>query len=172
MTNSITIYADCASYHNGKPDQIGGFCMLAVNENYEIEHRIMKAFNNSTNNFNELMGLLAGIEYILNERPEINIIRVVSDSEYCILGAKERVFKWKAKGWRNSSGEVKNLDLWKAMVEFITYANRNRKVLKFEWIKGHKGKNITLEDDPDTYFQELCDTYATKMLSKVVANRK
>jgi ribonuclease HI len=169
MTNKITIFADCASYHNGKPDQIGGFCTLIVNDNYEIEKRILKAFKGTTNNFNELMGILAGIEYVLTEMPEVDHIEVISDSEYCILGAQSRVFKWKAKGWKNSSGEVKNLELWKTMVEYIAYANRNRKVLKFNWVKGHKGKNITLEENPVVYFQELCDTYATKMLAKVIA---
>jgi ribonuclease HI len=172
MANKIVIFADCASYHNGKPDQIGGFCTLIVDsETYEIKKRIMKAFNNSTNNFNELMGVLAGIEYVLTEMPEVNQIEVVSDSEYVVLGAKERVFKWKNKGWKNSSGEVKNLDLWKMMVEYITFSTKNRKVLKFNWVKGHKGKNITLEEDPIVYFQEKCDTYATEMLAKVVANR-
>jgi len=164
----ITIFADCSSYHNGKPDQIGGFCTLLVNDSHVVKHSIIKVFRNSTNNFNELMGILSGIEYVLNELPEIDNIEVVSDSEYCIKGASERVFKWQRNGWRNTSGEVKNRELWEKMVEFITYANRNRKVLKFNWIAGHKGKNITLEENPVVYFQELCDTYATKALKRVV----
>jgi len=170
-TSRIEIFSDCASYHNGKPDQIGGFCTLVLDANDNIMDTIIRCYDKTTNNYNELLGVLVGITHVLQKYPECMHVTVTSDSEYVVKGANERVAKWKNQGWKNTSGAVKNVELWKIMVEGKADYAKARKILKFEWVKGHKGKNITYEEDRVAYFQEKCDTLATEALKKVVDYR-
>jgi ribonuclease HI len=167
----LYIFSDAGSYHNGKPDQLGSCSALIVNEDWELEHKMAKAFDGSTNNFNEIMGVLIGLEYVLNNRPDVNSIEVISDSEYVIKGANERLIKWIKAGWKNSSGPVKNRELWEAMYGYITHCARNRMGLKFTWQRGHSGKNITLEENPIIYYQEKADTLAVLCKEKALLAR-
>lgn len=171
----LHIYSDAGSYHNGKPDALGSFCSLIVNEeNNKVVDRVVKVYEGTTNNYGEIMGVLEGLHHVLTKYPETNHIIVTSDSQYTIKGASEWMFqKWIPKGWKAYDGkEIKNLELWKKMHEFIVYCNTNRIRLEFRWQKGHKGKKITLEENPIIYFQELCDTYATKAIAKAVELRE
>jgi len=81
----------------------------------------------TTNNRMELMALLQGLQAL--KRP--CQVHVVSDSKY-IIDAFEQgwLSKWQAKAWKN----VKNHDLWQAIVE----AARGH-TLTFEWVQGHAG---------------------------------
>lgn len=181
ITDTMYIFSDCFSYANGKPNQMSGFCTLITNDRfdlddeYNIEEIILKAFKNTTNNFGELMGVLAGLDYFINNVDDIykdsykNII-VISDSEYVIKGASERMYKWKKNGWTNTSGEVKNLELWKTMMNLCNYIKKDLgKNLVFQHQKGHVGKHITKEEEPIIYLQEICDTKATDLKKKLIA---
>lgn len=172
MTNKLYIFADAGSYHNGKPDALGTCSSIIVTEDWNVEKKMAKAFNGSTNNFNEIMGVLIGLNHILTERPEINQIEVISDSEYVVKGVNERLLKWIKNGWKNSSGKVKNKELWEQMYNYMTYCARNRIALKFTWQKGHAGKSVTLEENPIIYFQEMADTLAVKYKEKALEARE
>ena len=61
----------------------------------------------------------------------------MSDSEYVIVNKTERMDKWKADGWRNSGGWVKNCDLWEELDQLC-------QPLTIEWVwqRGHVGHDL------------------------------
>lgn len=169
--NTIRIYSDAFSYHNGKPEQKSGYVVLFVNEKNKIFHKIFKAYEGTTNNFGELMGVLEGLNYInsnLQKFKNTNFI-LFSDSEYAIKGCSERIYKWSKNEWKGYDGNtIKNLNIWKSVFEFLIILARKRVPISFKWLKGHKGKKIKLEEDVDTYFQEKCDTLASKLKNSII----
>jgi ribonuclease HI len=167
----IYIFTDAASYHNGKPDQLGSCSAIFVDENWKELGRVAKAFDNTTNNYNEVMGALMGLDMVINNSTGITEVEVVSDSEYVVKGASERLLKWIKAGWRNSGGPVKNRELWEAMHKYISYFAKKRMGLKFKWYKGHLGKNITLEEDPYAYYQEQADSLAVEYKERALQAR-
>jgi ribonuclease HI len=169
--SKIFIFADAASYHNGKPDQLGACAAIFVDEDWNELGRIGKAFNNTTNNFNELMGGLMGLDQVVQQGKGITKIEVVSDSEYFIKGMNERLHKWIQKGWKNSGGPVKNRELWESLLKYRGHLERNRISVKFTWYKGHLGKNITLAEDPFAYYQEKADSLAVEYKERALAVR-
>ena len=69
---------------------------------------------------------------------------------------------WIKKGWKNSLGKtVENIELWKQLNEL----NRNKRLrISFRWVRGHKGKNVSIETVRDSYFNEMCDSLLTESL--------
>ena len=61
---------------------------------------------------------------------------VYSDSQYVVNAFNQHWIEgWVKKGWkRGKNEEVKNVDLWKRLLE----AKKNHEVT-FHWIKGHAG---------------------------------
>ena len=175
-TDILYIFSDCFSYANGKPEQMAGFCTIITNDRfdledtYNIEKVIRKAFKGQTNNFGELSGVLAGLDYFINEEiyePYKKLV-VISDSEYVILGARDRMEKWKKNGWKNTSGEVKNKDLWICMDNYVNFIKSQGVDIEFIHQKGHSGKSITKEEDHLIYMQEKCDTLAVEVKNKIL----
>jgi ribonuclease HI len=121
----ITIFSDGACSGNPGP---GGYAaaLLCPGGQYELSGRE----DLTTNNRMELMGVIAGIG-----ATEAGSLKIVSDSQYVIGAFTQGWLKnWKRKGWRSSSGPVKNRDLW----ERLSAAIEGRDV---QWVKvkGHSG---------------------------------
>lgn len=172
----LYIFSDCFSYANGKSNQIAGYCTIVSNDRFDLEDKYnieyieRKAFKGKTNNFGELMGVLAGLDYFINNeiyQPFKKLI-VISDSEYVILGARDRMTKWKKNGWTNTSGEVKNKNLWICMDEYVNYIRNNNIEIEFIHQKGHEGKTISKQENPLIYIQEKCDTLAVEVKNKII----
>lgn len=63
-------------------------------------------------------------------------VTMVGDSEYVVKGMRERLRKWKANGWRTSSGGfVANIKEWEALE---AAASKHAKV-DWVWQRGHAG---------------------------------
>lgn len=176
ISRELYIFSDCFSYHNGKPDQMAGFCTIITNDRFELEDNkniecvIRKAFNGKTNNYGELLGVLMGLEYLLNnDNPCFyDNVTVISDSEYVILGCRERMYRWKNKGWKNTSGSVKNLELWKKVYDDILSLRNMGINLTFKHQKGHLGKTVSKEENNLIYLQEKCDSLAVDLKEKII----
>lgn len=176
-TNTLYIIADCFSYHNGKPDQMAGYATIVCNDRFDLDDKFnieyvnRKAFEGTTNNFGELMGVIDGLAYFINEELHevYDNVKVISDSQYVIFGADHRMYKWRAAGWRNTMGEVKNKEMWITMMEAVETIKSMGINLEFIHQKGHVGKTITKEEDPIIYLQEKCDTIAVDLKNKLVA---
>lgn len=169
----LKLYSDGGSINNGgkDPDKPvwGAYCCLIVNSRNQIQRQFCEIFKDVTNNQMELYGGIKGITYLRdfmrekypNEKLKIHIY---SDSQYLIKGAGEWIHGWKKKGWKNSARkQVENLQMWKQMDELLC-----DKQLEFEfhWVKGHKGKSITLNENADVFFNEMCDSELSKLLDE------
>jgi ribonuclease HI len=64
------------------------------------------------------------------------------DSQYVVKSITEWMRGWKAKGWRTTTGEVKNVDLMKRLDEL----NAARDV-KWTWVRGHAGDRLNERAD-------------------------
>lgn len=94
----------------------------------------------ATNNQLELTALVKALEELIDLEQDEDIpinsatdeIRFFLDSQYVINGVKN-IKSWKAKGWRNSQGPVKNLELWKKIDTLLPHFPH----CSFNWVKGH-----------------------------------
>ena len=80
----------------------------------------------------ELMAVIAGLE-ALNRSCEVE---VYSDSQYVVNAFNQHwVDGWIKKGWKRGKNEpVKNVDLWKRLLEA-----KQKHSVTFHWVKGHDG---------------------------------
>ncbi len=139
----VTLFSDGSSRGNPGPGGYGTILQYVDSAGTLHEREFSGAEKETTNNRMELMGVIVGLEALV--RPcEVSVI---SDSKY-VTDAFNRhwIDSWIKKGWRNTSGEVKNQDLWKRLLK----AAAPHKV-SFSWIKGHAGH-------PEN---ERCDALAT-----------
>jgi len=82
----------------------------------------------------ELVAVIRGLE-ALKEPVEVEVI---TDSKYVMDAfVKGWIVGWKKKGWKSSTGDVKNQDLWLVLDKLVEHHN-----VSWRWVKGHSG-------DPD-----------------------
>jgi len=139
----VIIYTDGAC--SGNPGPGGWAAILKYGEN---EKEISGGEISTTNNRMELIAVISGIE-ALKTKCNVNIY---TDSQYIAnainLGWLE---SWKAKGWKRKGGEVKNLDLWKRLVDLM-----ERHDVSFNWVRGHA----------DNEYNNRCDELAVEQSKK------
>ena len=101
-------------------------------------------YRRTTNNRMELMAAIAGLE-ALNRPCQVELY---SDSKYLVDAFnKHWLDGWIKKGWKRGKNEpVKNVDLWKRLLEAVKLHQ-----IVFIWVKGHNGH-------PEN---ERCDFLAT-----------
>lgn len=87
----------------------------------------------STNNRMEMTAAVQALEKLAEPLPVI----LMSDSEYVVLGMTERLPKWKANGWKTSSGPVKNLELWEQLDQLSA-----GRTIQWVWVRGHNGHSL------------------------------
>ena len=85
----------------------------------------------TTNNRMELQAALEALRSL----KKAHQVDIFTDSEYLVKGMTEWLPKWEANHWRTKSRtEVKNQDLWKALVG---QAGWHR--VTWHWVKAHNG---------------------------------
>lgn len=141
----VKIYTDGAA--RGNPDGPGGYGTVLeyVDSRGELHVReLSQGYVRTTNNRMELMAVIAGLERL--NRP--CQVEVYSDSQYVVNAFNQNWIEgWIKKGWKRGKNEpVKNVDLWKRLLE----AKKEHQVT-FIWVKGHDGHMQN----------ERCDVLAT-----------
>ncbi|WP_313132238.1 ribonuclease HI [Anaerocolumna sp.] len=141
----VTIYTDGAA--RGNPEGPGGYGTILVfvdSKGQEHIRELSGGYKKTTNNRMELMAAIAGLE-ALTKPCEVDLY---SDSQYLVKAFNDHWLEgWIKKGWKRGKNEpVKNVDLWKRLLE----AMKPHKV-NFVWVKGHAGH-------PQN---ERCDVLAT-----------
>lgn len=129
----VKIYTDGAA--RGNPDGPGGYGTIL---NYVDakgvlhEREFSQGYVRTTNNRMELMAAITGLEAL--KRP--CEVELYSDSKYLVDAFNQHwIDGWLKKGWKRGKNEpVKNVDLWKRMLE----AKAPHQV-KFIWVRGHDG---------------------------------
>ena len=132
----VQIYTDGSA--RGNPDGPGGYGVVLHYTDREgrlHEKTLSAGYVRTTNNRMELMAAIAGLE-VLNRPCQVSLY---SDSRYLTDAFnKGWIDNWVAKGWnRGKSGPVKNIDLWKRLLQ----ANKPHQV-EFNWVKGHAGHPV------------------------------
>ena len=120
----VEIYCDGAC--SGNPG-VGGYGIILK---YDDKKKEISGYEGlTTNNRMELTAAIKGLEML--KRP--CKVRIFTDSNYVVKGAKFWINEWKEKGWRNSKNEiVANKDLWERMLNLM-----EKHDIKWEWVKGH-----------------------------------
>ncbi len=129
----VNIYTDGSA--RGNPDGPGGYgTILSYVDATGKEHRreYSGGYKKTTNNRMELMAAIIGLEALTKPCD----VTLYSDSQYLVKAFNEHwIDGWIKKGWKRGKNEpVKNVDLWKRLLE----AKKNHNVT-FEWVKGHNG---------------------------------
>ena len=81
----------------------------------------------------ELAGAIGVLQLLSRKGSRLNVL-IVSDSEYLVRGVREWMPGWRARGWKRKTGEVENLDLWRALEYSLTLHDA-----QFAWVRGHNG---------------------------------
>ena len=87
----------------------------------------------TTNNRMALRSAIAALDLLASRAPGRRLT-FVSDSSYLVLGMREWVPSWRARGWRRKGGAIENLDLWQ---ELVAKAALND--VQWTWVRGHAG---------------------------------
>ena len=129
----VKVYTDGAA--RGNPDGPGGYgTVLHYTDSKGQLHtrEFSQGYKKTTNNRMELMAVIAGLE-ALNRSCEVE---VYSDSQYVVNAFNQHwVDGWIKKGWKRGKNEpVKNVDLWKRLLEA-----KQKHSVTFHWVKGHDG---------------------------------
>lgn len=129
----VKIYTDGAA--RGNPDGPGGYGTVLeyVDTTGQLHKKeLSQGYEKTTNNRMELMAVIAGLE-ALNRSCEVE---VYSDSQYVVNAFNQHwVDGWIKKGWKRGKNEpVKNVDLWKRLLEA-----KQKHSVTFHWVKGHDG---------------------------------
>ena len=136
---TVDIYTDGAC--SGNPGK-GGYCAILK---YNDKEKVVKgAEQETTNNRMELVAVIEGLK-TLNQPCSVNLY---SDSQYVVDAFNQGwIDAWQQNSWRNAANkEVKNVDLWKLLLELTNVHNVN-----FIKVKGHSDN----EYNPFAYFLHL-----------------
>ncbi len=113
---------------------------VAVYEGDDLVHVAAAQTEDTTNNREELKGLMYGIRYGLNT-PVDTFVEVYTDSSYCCNTYNDWIEGWYAKGWKNASNQTPaNLDLIKELYELKIEVEQSFRVpFEIKKVKGHVG---------------------------------
>lgn len=77
-------------------------------------------------------------------------IELTSDSQYCVNGATEWMYKWRRNNWEGKE----NIDLWKRIYSLSV---NTFKSVQYQWVRGHDGD----------HFNELADLGCNIALGRI-----
>ena len=162
---TIIAYTDGSAVVSGEYKGRGGFGVYFP-DFYGKPKGIHIGYQHTKTGRTEQLALLYALKAFRDESPEQITLKVYSDSQYVVKSfTDKRLEKWISNGWQNSSGNVKNRDLW----EEILYELECRPFLTLDmnWIKAHqldKEKNPVakayLMQDPHIVGNAMADKLA------------
>lgn len=131
LVRKIDFYTDGAYSSSSR---MGGWAALCIEEEKLIDSQ-MGYEAETTNNRMELTAFLSALNSAEQVATKNAHIRVYTDSAYIANAINERwLFNWRSNGWKTADKrEVKNQDLWKAIL--AAYIKASAKFEQFEIIK-------------------------------------
>lgn len=128
----VEVYTDGACSGNPGPGGYGVVIRYTDPKGVLHEKELSEGFRETTNNRMELSAAIAGLK-ALNRPCRVDLY---SDSQYLCRAFNEGwVEQWKAQDFRRGkSSEVKNIDLWEALLAVMEPHE-----VTFIWVKGHAG---------------------------------
>jgi ribonuclease HI len=132
----IIAYTDGSAVVRGKMAGAGGFATYFP-DLFGRRVAYSLGFKNTKTGRAELIALIYAIKAMPLSYKERVQLTVYSDSEYVVKSFTEkRLEKWIRNNWTNTSGDVKNQDLWKAVLSALNKRTYLR--LNMIHIKGHQ----------------------------------
>lgn len=128
------IYTDGACRGNGKSENVGGWGFAVFNvETQEFVKQSFGGDKHTTNNRMELIAAIEAVKYVRKNTKKQSFnkddYQMFTDSTYVFKGLTEWMNGWINKGWK----DVKNVDLWKQLVDL------NAREFNWNWVKAHNG---------------------------------
>lgn len=146
-----TFYTDGGC--EGNPGGVGGYGTVLV-----VDNKIVKELSgnekDTTNNRMEMMAVIQALTFM--QENNMTCAEIISDSKYVIDSKTKWLRGWINNDWKNTSGEVKNRDLWEQIL-----ALEDGKTIRYKWVKGHNGNQ----------YNERCDQLATMEIDKLKQQR-
>jgi ribonuclease HI len=121
----VEIYTDGAC--SGNPGPGGWGALLRYNGR---ERELSGGEPHTTNNRMELTAVIKALTTL--SRPCAVVLH--TDSQYVQKGISQWLQGWKRKGWKTTTGPVKNVDLWQELDRLNQYHQ-----VQWLWVKGHDG---------------------------------
>mgnify|MGYP001626942332 CR=1 FL=1 len=161
--NKVIAYTDGSAVVRGKCKGHGGFGTYFP-DLYGSKAAFSLGFKDTKTGRMEISALYYAVTALENDFKGVLI--VYSDSEYVVKSFTEnRLNKWILNGWTNTSGEVKNKDLWEQIVKELD--NRPNMILEMRHIRSHqvekekdKNKKLELMKDPNIIGNMMADQLA------------
>lgn len=122
------VFCDGGCRGNQTKENIGGWGSVIILGKGKCE--LNGSVLNTTNNIMELTACIESLKFIENK--DIPVV-VTSDSSYLIKGINEWLAGWKRKGWRSTTGAVKNKELWQELDKLKSEFSH----ISFHHCKGH-----------------------------------
>ena len=162
MAGRVICYTDGSASVAGKLAGVGGFAAYFP-DLFGKKTAFTAGFKNAKVGQMEVLALLYAIRAIPKKPNESVILTVYSDSEYVVKSFTEnRLEKWRAAGWTNTSGEVKNKDLWVKICNELE--SRPKLVFEIKHIRSHQVekekdhiKKEALKKDPNIIGNMIAD---------------
>jgi ribonuclease HI len=129
----VDLFTDGACTGNPGP---GGWAFM-LRQDDDGKSRLVQGSGGEPSTTNNRMELMAAIEGLAKVAEVFGVdceVMLHSDSQYVTKGLGEWLDGWKRKGWRTTTGPVKNADLWRRLDEF-----RSRHRIRTVWVRGHSG---------------------------------
>lgn len=127
LSDDITCYCDGGCFPNPGP---GGFGFVFCDDSTTG----CGGQSQTTNNRMEITAVLQALKFFRQERDLSLTLKIVSDSQYVVMGCSTWMHGWKSRGWSRKEGKLLNADLWRAIDAEVSGLN-----VVFEWCKGHAG---------------------------------
>ena len=153
--NFIELYTDGACRGNPGIGAYAYYIIIKNNEEIVLETSGSCAYDNTTNNRMELLGVINGLLKLKEINKDINTINVYTDSQYVVNAFNQHwIDSWIKNDFRrNKKDEVKNIDLWEELLTLL----KNYKYT-FIWVKGHAGHK----------YNEICDKLCNIEMDKLL----
>lgn len=169
----LKIAIDGACRNNGKPNckSAGGVFIRHMDGNVPVKYFTIDVCElNSTSQRGELLALQEALEYV---KMTGLVAQIVTDSEYMFNTITRAWYRsWQSCGWKTSRGdEVKNQDIWKAIVGILDELEQRGIEVLMHHIKGHilsigkvTGTNLFIEDmTGEKIYNAACKAYDEKL---------
>lgn len=123
----VAIYTDGSNIGQPGPGGWAALLIGADGSRKELSGPMVSATNNQA----ELTAVIKGLEALRKPCD----VELWSDSKYVVNGISMYLRKWAANGWRSTTGDVKNRELWERIHQLC-----QKHQVKAHWVKGHNGQ--------------------------------
>lgn len=123
----VTLYTDGSNI--GQPGP-GGWAALLISAD-GIRRELSGPMVSATNNQAELTAVIKGLEALRKPCQ----VELWSDSKYVVNGIGFNLYRWASNGWRSTTGDVKNKELWERIHQLC-----QKHQVSAHWVKGHNGQ--------------------------------